>query len=81
QYEKTCRQYNELYSRLVDFDENVLLIHYSEDVVQEYVKNAITNEGDAKVLEKLTCEKEFFTGVLGRIRELLDYIQELFPEI
>ncbi len=77
---KLCEEYDELYDRIMNDDQNELIRRYCIFEIQLYNEQAITFERDQDIFKKLDVEKELFKAMNEKCHELQDYIKDLLTE-
>lgn len=81
EYNKLCRKYDELYQTIMNSQAGGLLAYYAQDIVQEYLRNAVICEQSKDILRKMNIEENMFTRLLPKIQPLKEYILELFDDL
>ncbi|MCR4691027.1 MAG: DUF115 domain-containing protein [Lachnospiraceae bacterium] len=78
-YSADCTRYDELYHVILTENDAPLLMEYCDDLLQLYVKEALSMESESDLSIKLDFEHSLFSKMQDRCEELLDYLGELFP--
>ncbi len=76
-----CRRYDSLYQEILTSGASELLMDYCDDLLQSYVKEALSLEADSDLQIKLEFERSLFVKMRERNKELMVYLIELFPEV
>ncbi|MBR4759006.1 MAG: motility associated factor glycosyltransferase family protein [Lachnospiraceae bacterium] len=75
-----CEEYDVLYNRILDDDENELIRRYCIFEIQLYNEQAITFERDQDIFKKLEIERILFESMVEKCRELREYVKELLDK-
>ena len=76
--QKQAAEYDQLYTDITESENANLTLAYCDDILQEYIENALTVEGAGGVKDKLETEYALFTGMRERNREMLEFISQIF---
>ena len=76
-----CERYDLLYEKVLVDGKAELLMDYCDDLLQLYVKEAMSLEADSDILIKMDFEFSLFTKMKERNMELMSYLIELFPDL
>ncbi len=76
-----CNRYDSLYQEILTSEGAELLMDYCDDLLQAYVKEALSLESDSDLQIKLDFEASLFSKMKDRNEELTAYLKELFPRV
>ena len=76
-----CDQYDRVYKSIVNQELDPLTLYYANDLLQDYIKKALSLENDQDLDKKLDLEKDMFMGLADRNRELEVYIKQIYPNV
>ncbi|MCR4584379.1 MAG: DUF115 domain-containing protein [Lachnospiraceae bacterium] len=74
------RSYDSLYHRILDSRAGNILIYYCEDIMQDYINNAVCFEASGDERTKVRVEVETFDAMMKKIPELYEYMKSIYGE-
>ncbi len=77
---KILGAYDRLYHDVMETEEGMVLIYYCEDLVQDYIQNAVKYEASGDIAGKLKLENTLFKAMAEKLPALKEYMQGLFLE-
>ncbi len=75
---KVLNKYDSLYHEIMESSEGMILLYYCEDIIQDYIRDAVIFEKNGDVEGKIGLEKETFSRLAGKLPELISYMREFY---
>lgn len=79
-HNEECLEYDKLYKYILYQNDADLLVKYCDDLLQAYMKDALSLEGDGSFEKKMDFECYLFAKMKMRNEELIEYIEDIFGE-